>query len=866
LAAGEWLMLACSPTEAESALAFTAAGDLLEPYATEVIRTLPPVQRQALAAALLLDEVEAPPAEPRAVAVAFLGALRGLARDRRVLVAVDDIQWLDAPSALLLEFALRRAHDAPIAFLLARRVSAGPRAPLGLDRLPPESIRRLPVGPLSIGALRRLLRTRVGISLPRALLRRVHETTAGNPFYALEIARMLEERRVEARAGVPLPVPATLSDVVRDRIAGLPPDVRAALTAAAALATPTLSALGAADEFDAAARVGIIEMDGDRICFTHPLLAAAAYDAAPPGERRRLHARLAHVVADPEEHAHHLALAVEGPDPTVATALEEAANRARARGAWEGAADLAERALLLTPAGEMDDVWRRAFAAADDLRDVGDFAKARGLLERILDAEPPREIRSRAHHLVGLAAWFAGDCEDGIALLELASEEADDDFARAKIERDAGMLLAANWNVRRAQVHVRTALELSERLDDPALLARTLPAVVMSEFVAGRGVDFDLLERARALERFVGGERTALRATYWLGKILSCIGQLDAARPLLEELTRHAQEVGDVSYQPEFLTDLAELELRAGNYERAHAYAVEAVEEAGQIESEILGAALAARAAIEAHRGDLGAARRTLAEARSSRAAERPIDAMEIGAAGVFLALSGGDPADAITAVDGLYERLRQAGVGEPSLFRFLPDQIEALIALDRLGEARRLLEWLEERSRVLHRPWGLATGARCRALLRAAQGDLPAALASIGTALNAHERLPMPFELARTLLAKGTIERRARRRREARESLDQAIEILERLGAPVWTEKARAERARIGGRVAAGELTETERRIAELVAEGRSNKEVAARLFITPRTVEGHLTRIYEKLGVHSRAQLAHRLPTPAG
>ena len=443
LARREWLVLACGPTEAESALAFAAAGDLLGPLAGEVVAALPSPQRRALAAALLLDDVEGAPVEPRAVAVAFLGALRELAQARPVLVAVDDIQWLDEPSARLLEFALRRVQDEPIAFLLARRLSAESHAPLGLDRLAPERVRRLSVGPISIGALHRLLRSRIGVSFPRPLLRRVHGTAGGNPFYALELGRLLSEREVEPRPGEPLPVPATLSEVVRDRIASLAPGVRAALAAAAALAAPTVSAVDAEEELDTAARAGVVELDGGRIRFTHPLLAAAAYTGISAGERRRLHARLADTVADPEERARHLALAVEGPDRRVAATVEEAANRARARGAWEAAAELAERALLLTPTSQIDEVWRRAFAAAEWKRDVGDFAGATEVLEQVVSGQPPRAVLSRAHHLLGLTRWFAGDHEHGLAQIELASAEADDDAGRATIERDAGMLLVA---------------------------------------------------------------------------------------------------------------------------------------------------------------------------------------------------------------------------------------------------------------------------------------------------------------------------------------------------------------------------------------------------------------------------------------
>jgi DNA-binding CsgD family transcriptional regulator len=197
---------------------------------------------------------------------------------------------------------------------------------------------------------------------------------------------------------------------------------------------------------------------------------------------------------------------------------------------------------------------------------------------------------------------------------------------------------------------------------------------------------------------------------------------------------------------------------------------------------------------------------------------------------------------------------------------RFIPDLIEALVSLRRLGDAELLLRRLEKRARKLNRASALAAGGRCRGLLHAARGEIPQAVAALERALAEHERTPMPFERARTLLALGATQRRAKQNRVARTSLNQALAVFEELGAAPWTEKARVELARIGGRRPAGhELTTTERMLAELVAEGRSNKEIAAALSLTPRTVETKLSRIYAKLAVRSRTELAHRLAQEA-
>jgi len=226
-----------------------------------------------------------------------------------------------------------------------------------------------------------------------------------------------------------------------------------------------------------------------------------------------------------------------------------------------------------------------------------------------------------------------------------------------------------------------------------------------------------------------------------------------------------------------------------------------------------------------------------------------------------FLDLSTGELAAAdrhLSRADEIGERI---GLVEPGQWRFHADHIEALVGLGELERAAALCARLEERGRAVDRPWALATAARCRGLIAAAQGDLEAAVTECERALVEHGRLPVPFERARTLLVLGQVERRARRKRAARESLAAALAVFEQLGAPLWVKRARAELARIGGRTPAGsELTASEARVAALVAQGRTNKEAAAELFLSVNTVETTLRHVYAKLGVRSRAELARR------
>jgi DNA-binding CsgD family transcriptional regulator len=232
-----------------------------------------------------------------------------------------------------------------------------------------------------------------------------------------------------------------------------------------------------------------------------------------------------------------------------------------------------------------------------------------------------------------------------------------------------------------------------------------------------------------------------------------------------------------------------------------------------------------------------------------------------------FLELSLGDHEAAHRRLEPLSDMVAAIGLGEPGVVRFLPDEIEALVALGALDRARVLTTMLEERGHALDRPWAIATGARSSALVAAADGDFDRARDALGRALAAHDRLSEPFERGRTLLVQGMIERRAKQRGEARGALTGALEVFDSLGAPLWAEKAAAELARIPGRApSSGELSATERAIAELVAAGLSNKEIAAKLFVTVRTVEANLTRIYGKLGVHSRTELGRELDRPTG
>jgi ATP/maltotriose-dependent transcriptional regulator MalT len=863
-------VLVSRPLEAEAGLSFAGLGDLLDRAIDEALLDLPIPQRAALEIALLRSERKRASAEPRALGLAVLGVLRKLSASTSVLLAVDDLHWLDVPSARALQFAVHRLTDEPIGILLSSR--GGDGTSLELARLVPERrLNRIEIEPLSSGALARLLRTRYGPRFTRATLLRLHTTTGGNPFFALEIARALEKQGLEPGRGEPLPVPEDLAELLQDRLQQLPARTRTALAGAAAAADPTATLVTAVsgDEAEGSAlepavEAGVITLDGERVRFTHPLLASVVYSATPPEERRQLHAALADAVADLEERAVHLATAVRGPDHVVAATLESAAAAARARGAPETAADLGEQAWRLTPPEDLQDVGRRQIEAAEHHLQAGDPTRARVLLERATSTLQPGPVR--AHGLLALSRIQADETvrwDEPLTTLEEALQEVRDDVRlRAEIERQLAWACAADLRASRAEPHARAALELAEGLGDRVLLAEALAVYACVEFQRGRGLRHELIERALALETLYEHSRVSCHPNWPFEWMLFWTGDYRAARSCLKTLLKVAEERGEESATPWLLCAQSEVELAAGNWDVALRLTEEAYTEAvGTGQDSLRRDALAARARVDAHQGRTGAARIVAEEQLATGSHFHRLHARALLG---FIELSLEDSATASSWMAPLLRDVGRNGVEDPSVYRFWPDAIEALIATGELIQAEPLLAMLEERGRTLGRPSALAIAARCSALLFAASGDIPGAQRAAEDALRTHDAFTQPFELARTLLIKGRIARRAKKKRVAREVLTQALNIFDGLGAVLWSRQALEELSRIGGRAPArGELTPAEEQVATLVAEGRANREVAAVLYLSENTIESHLTHIYSKLGVHSRTELARRLTT---
>jgi len=780
-------------------------------------------------------------------------------------VAVDDLQWLDPASGLVLAFAWRRLRDEPVGLLLAKR--AGERAAAGLAD---ERVRRLDVRPLSMGAVHRLLRERTGLILPRPALRRVHEVAAGNAFYALELGRALARLGAPLAAGEPLPVPGDLRELLRDRMVALPAGTGDALAAAAAVSQPTRQLLAQAGFDDAALQPAleshVLEEDAGGLRFAHPLLASAAYRELDEAERRALHRRLGDVAVDDEERARHLALAADGPDAEIAAALEAAAAQSRSRGACAAAAELCDQACRLTPDSDTGDLHRRTIAAALHHFDAGDPARSVELLDQAFAAASGGSERAEALAALSRIHRFQGDQPQAAVVARQALAEAD---AGDGVHAEAAQGLASTLFYLREELP--EAVELASaaargatRSGDEALEIESLCLQGLLECLVGRTEAAATLRRAAEADRSDSTRRVlATPAFNWAVFRLWTEGP-DAA-DLLRACRSDVVLRGDESSAPMVLAQLALAEYLRGAWPEAATVAEEAHElalQTGQLPMQAY--ALSIRALVRASLG-LEAEARADADQALALAGERGMAAARAHSRWALglLELSLDRPSEAVRLLAPERARLVAGGVGEPGALRFIADEIEALVTLGSLDDAEVPVAWLDERARALDRAWARGAALRSRGLIQAARGERQKALASFEAALVEHTRVAIPFERARTLLHLGAAQRRSKRKSKARETLGEALAIFEELGADLWSRRARAELGSVGGRAASGdELTPAEARVAALVAEGLTNREVAAALFVSDHTVEFHLTRVYRKLGVRSRAELARRLP----
>jgi DNA-binding CsgD family transcriptional regulator len=854
--------------EAEAGLAFTGLADLVAPVLVEVMPALAPPRRRALRVALLLDDPGDDPPDPRAIGLAFLDAMRRLAADGPVVLAIDDLQWLDSSSATILPLALRRLRGEAVAVVATLRDAPDVRAPFELARVfGQERTRNVSLDALRLGELHRLLTDRLDLELSRPELVRVLEISGGNPFFALELGRELARSATRHLVGGAIRVPASLREALDGRLARLPGQTVDVLLVASALARPTVELTvaasgereGSLDALDAAAREGVVQLDGQDLRFTHPLLASLCYEQAPPWRRRAVHERLATAVTDVEQRARHLALATVGAGAGLAAALDAAAEHAAARGATAAAAELAELAAQRTPPeSPAEQRRRRQVAAARFHQFAGDFGRACELYGSLAE-ELPAGLE-RADVLYARAVVGRDDLPTRVRLCEQALSEASGGDARSA--QILGFLAMTRWllgDVPAALRDARAGLARAERLGDARALAVALGRVGLMETWA-LDITPGLLERGVAIERTLDNPLMFVDSPAFILAIrLYETDALDRSRAMLEGMERAAVERGDEHTRQFAVMQLIIVEWYAGRWHRALEYAAVACELAEQTQEPQYGAVIRRLSStVEADVGLVEQARRSAEEGlRLARSISDEINTIGNLAALGHLELVIGDLRAAGGYLRDLPERQLRTGYrstrGSP-----WSDTIETLIGLGELERARAYLSRFQEIAAASNR-WARVGAARCAGLLAAAEGDTAGALQAFMRALGEDEPPMYPFERARTLLALGAVRRQALQRRAARETLEQALAMFERLGARPWAEKTREELGRISGRRAPSEeLTDAERRIAELAAQGRHNKEIAAALFIGVGTVEAHLSRVYRKLGVRSRTELA--------
>jgi DNA-binding CsgD family transcriptional regulator len=858
-----WRVLTARVGQYENVLAYAALADLLGGVDPAVLESLPEVQRSAVNRVLLRAAGEARPTNQRVVAAALVSVVDALAAEAQVLIAIDDVQWLDACSQAVVAFAARR-FKRRVGVLVTERVEGEYGCASWLQLAKTDAVDRIRVAPLGLGELHTLISTRLGRSLPRPAMVRIAEVSGGNPYYALELARSVDAASTTADSVLP----GALAELMRMRVGHLDQEAHDVLLAAAWVANPTVELLATATNstvdrivelLDEPESNGVVVIEGNRVRFVHPLLARSVYTEASPGRRRAIHRSLANALALPELKARHMALGAASAGPETLRALDAAAAAARARGAPAAAAELVELAI-----GLGGDKPARRIRAAEHHFKAGDADRARVLLESTVDHMHPGPLRSIALNLLAGIRMYDDAFVEAATLLRRALDDA---------ERNPAVLVQTLMSLAFAQGmagefddsvrNARQAVKHAEELADPGLISRALALLVATMFLGGQ-VDEASLQRALALEDPDADVLIPFCASAVHALVLTWAGKLDEARNVMQSVRLRCTEHGAEADLMAVTGYCTLIEMWRGNFVEAAQLAQHTIEQAEQVGgSRAFG--LTVRAAVAAYTGREGDARADAAAALtiarqcgSLRLAEWPT--MSLG----FLEVSLGRYAEALSTLQPLLENRDAMPGTQITTAMYIPDAVEAMIALGRDADAEPLIEDLEHIADRLGRSWMVAVGARCRSMWLAARGDVAAADRIARDAMTEHERLPMPFERARTKLWLGQLQRRQRQRNAARATFHEAMRAFDAMGTPLWADRARAELARINIAPTRNlTLTPSERRVAELAASGMTSREIAVASFISPKTVEAKLARVYRKLGIRTRAELGLHIGT---
>jgi DNA-binding CsgD family transcriptional regulator len=846
--------------ESEAELPFCALAELMTPM-LDGIGALPAPQAAAVRSALALGPPV--PGDAFAVATGALHLIVAAAQRSPLLILVDDAQWLDAASAETLLFAARRFGGShPVAMLAAvRDQEASAFDGAGLDELRVSGLDR------AAGA--ECLTAASAGRLPSAVAARLLDATAGNPLALIELPALLDEAQLAGREPLPdpLPVAPSIRRAFEVRLSALPATTQQALLVAASSHSEALApVLAALDELgldpealEPAEQATLVSVGNGRLTWRHPLLRAASYYRASSFERRTAHAALA-AGSTGVERAWHLADAALGPDDDAAQALQEAAFESRSRRGHVAAAIAFERAARLSR--DSDDAARRDLEAARDYHLAGRVEQARALLGSALQSTRIPALWSDIEHQLGVIEMWFGDAAVAQELLlgAAAHVEAEDPARAAAILMHAAVAREMGGDVDGTLAIVRRAHALARGG------AETEPQLLRAMILAGeaRVARPTLLELVRAGRRPGAPTASASFLAATVGQALIWLGEYGEARRFLERELLAARRSGSLAPMPYLLACLSELELRLGRMHAASANALESVqvaEDTGQLN--VLSFCLATLARVEA------ATTREEPCREHARRALALADDLGAGSIRVYsysalalLELGLGRPNEALSVLEELAALVAELGPRDPGVVEWEADLVEAQVLCGESAAAAESLRAFEQRVRDSGNTWAGAAAARVRGMLVADGFEDEFAVAHSGHA--------SPFERARTKLRLGERLRRERRLTDARAPLRAAQQAFDRLGATGWSAQARDERAAAGGRprrprsqlpALLHELTEQELRIALLIAEGVTNREAAAALYLSPKTIGYHLGKVYDKLGVRSRTELAHLL-----
>ena len=843
-------VLRCRPLASEVHLDYAAIADLLAPI--NDLAMILPTPRRALETALLRNTAQASSSghtrvpDERAVGTGCVQLVHHLAALSPLLLVIDGADWLDDASAAALRYMLRRLPFLGVTTWIAHRRSTEPLAEGDV----------LVLGPLSERASEAVVRG-AWTTMPNApVMRRIVAAAGGNPLIASELARALGQRGLSSHGLLPLPAVLTQwVDAVFGTLPAAAVDVLAILWCAPHADVDVFVKTGLDESLDECERRGLIATSARMVYPVHSLLPLVAAHRSTPMKVRSIHDQLANVCNEPDERARHRALSIVGSDDALATELAEYAEAAAATGKLERAAELASLSLALTSQTHVSHSARVAFDA-HLLFQQGD---SDGALQR-LDALDPTRAPSTALAAASLVrakvAFSSSTIAEAVAHAEDALRLCTTDAERVEAY---SILSRVSYNhFPTAAQHARTALRLAEHTDvSTNVLSSALVGYASATFMAGEGLDRECYQQAMEIER-TSPVYAADSAFASFAAMLKIADEIDESRGMLCELLARNRDDGALPFA---LSHLPQLELWAGNWDAAEDYAhrhLAAASTAGQHDQ--VAQANFNLAMVNAYRGAVDDAVTIAGNLHRSGLEHGEAWTERNGLAMLGLvALSTGDAETAVGTLSQWHELTLRMGLHEPGYCRMRSDFVEALVATGRLSDADEIVDIMQSDADRFQRTTLVAAASRAAALVAASRGERVEALFLAGTAVDRYATTTLALEHARALLTLGQLHRRFKEKAAARTHLRAALEAFERLGAERFAARARQDLARIGLRPPASTgLTETERRVAELAATGRTVRQVGDDLFISHKTVEANLTRVYRKLGIGGRAELA--------